>query len=151
MYPSIIRAWNMDYSTIVLDEQYDNLPGVTYHEVKTDQGTFKFAQGVPAVLPSLLEDLATYRKTAKVKMAQAKARNDDFAAGLHNSEQLAYKVTMNSAYGFTGTSGDGMLACVSVRHACMPSFSSFHTRFLNFSMVLREKVWFKTQPVNSWY
>jgi DNA polymerase delta subunit 1 len=95
LYPSIIRAWSLDFSTIVLDPKYDNLPGVEYYEVETDQGTFRFAQGFKGVLPSLLEDLAVFRKNSKKKMADAKARNDSFAASLHNAAQLAFKVTMN--------------------------------------------------------
>ena len=113
LYPSILRAWNLDYSTIVLDPKFDNLPGVEYYEVEGDQGTFRFAQGVPSVLPALLEDLAQYRKAAKKKMAEAKARGDTFAAAIHNGAQLAFKITMNSAYGFTGAN-KGFLSCVPI-------------------------------------
>lgn len=113
LYPSIIRAWNLDYSTIVLDSRYDNLPGVEYYEVDTDQGTFRFAQGVPSVLPGLLADLAQFRKAAKKKMADAKARGDEFMAALHNASQLAFKITMNSAYGFIGAT-KGLLSCVPI-------------------------------------
>lgn len=96
LYPSIMRAWELDYSTLVLDPAYDNLPGVEYYEVETDQGTFRFAQGFKGVLPSLLEDLAHFRKAAKKKMADAKERGDSFAAAIHNSEQLAFKIVMNT-------------------------------------------------------
>lgn len=89
------RGWSLDYSTLVLEDKYDNLPGIEYYEVETDQGTFRFAQGQVGVLPDLLKDLAAYRKAAKKKMAEAKARGDNFAAALHNGEQLAFKVTMN--------------------------------------------------------
>lgn len=95
LYPSIIRSRSLDYSTIVLDPRYANVPGVEYYEVDTDQGSFKFAQGVPAVLPALLEDLAQFRKAAKKKMAAAKARGDAFATAIHNGAQNAFKVTMN--------------------------------------------------------
>lgn len=85
LYPSIIMAWSLDYSTLVLDPKHDNLPGVEYYQVQTDQGTFRFAQGFKGVLPSLLEDLACFRKAAKKKMAEAKARGDSFAAAIHNA------------------------------------------------------------------
>jgi DNA polymerase delta subunit 1 len=104
----------MCYSTIVLESCYDNLPGVTYHRVETDIGTFSFAQGVQSVLPALLEELTAFRKAAKKKMAEAHARGDEFGAALHNSEQLAFKVTMNSAYGFTGTQENGYLSCTPI-------------------------------------
>lgn len=113
LYPSIIRAWSLCYSTIVLDPKYDNLPGIEYYEVETDQGTFRFAQGTNGVLPDLLKDLAEHRKAAKLKMAEAKARGDHFAAAIHNGSQLAFKVTMNSAYGFAGAN-KGFLSCVPI-------------------------------------
>lgn len=95
LYPSIIRAWNLDYTTIVLDKAYALVPGVEYYEVATDQGTFKYAQGQPSVLPSLLADLATFRKDAKKKMAVAKEQGDTFATSLFNAKQLAMKLVMN--------------------------------------------------------
>lgn len=94
LYPSIIRAWSLDYSTLVLDAKYDNLPGVEYYQVETDQGTFRFAQGFKGVLPALLEDLAAFRKAAKRKMADAKAAGDPFAAAIHNGSQNAFKVRL---------------------------------------------------------
>ena len=76
----------------MLDSTYDNLPGVDYYQVETDQGTFRFAQGFTGVLPDLLKDLAAFRKASKKKMAEAKARGDSFAAALFNGQQLAFKV-----------------------------------------------------------
>lgn len=107
------RGWTLDFSTLVIDAKYADAPGVHYYEVDTDQGHFKFAQGQPGVLPELLKDLAAFRKAAKKKMAEAKARGDTFAAALHNGEQLAFKVTMNSAYGFCGAT-KGFLSCVPI-------------------------------------
>lgn len=112
-YPSIIRAHNLDYATIVLDPAYAAVPGVEYYEVTTGLGTFRFAQGVPAVLPQLLESLAAHRKAAKRDMAEAKARGDDWAASVANGRQLAMKVTMNSVYGFAGAT-KGFLPCVPI-------------------------------------
>lgn len=82
LYPSIIRAHNLCYTSIVLDEAYANVPGVQYYEVETGLGTYKFAQNVPSVLPSLLEDLATFRKKAKKDMGEAKKRGDDWTAAI---------------------------------------------------------------------
>lgn len=92
----------------MLDPKFDGLPGVEYYEVETDQGTFRFAQGRAGVLPELLKDLATFRKAAKKKMADAKARGDSFAASLFNGQQLAFKIVMNSAYGCVGLSVVGL-------------------------------------------
>jgi DNA polymerase delta subunit 1 len=108
-----MRAHNLDYATIVLDPAYGNLPGIEYYEVATGMGTYRFAQGVPSVVPALLEDLAKFRKQAKKDMAAAKARGDDWAASVFNGRQLAFKTTMNSAYGFCGAT-KGFLPCVPI-------------------------------------
>lgn len=112
-YPSIIRAHNLCYTTIVLDPKFDNLPGVEYETVETGMGTFRFAQDARGVVPSLLEDLALFRKQAKRDMAAAEAAGDEWAASLHNGKQSAYKVTMNSVYGFLGAT-KGMLPIVPI-------------------------------------
>ena len=113
LYPSIIRAHELCYSTLVMDTRYDAVPGVEYYEVATEQGTFRFAQGQPTILPALLEELAAFRKKAKKDMAAAKARGDTFAYSLFNARQLAFKISMNSAYGFCGAS-KGYLPCVPI-------------------------------------
>ena len=113
LYPSIIRAHNLCPSTLVRDSQYADLPGITYFDVETPTGTCKFAQGVPSVLPSLLDDLALYRKKAKKAMAEAKAAGDTFKESVQNGRQLAFKVSMNSAYGFFGAN-KGYLPCIEV-------------------------------------
>ena len=110
LYPSIIRAHRMCPSTLVRDPRYDNLPGVEYFTVETPKDTYKFAQVENAVLPSLLDDLAQYRKAAKRRMSEAKAAEDTFAESVENGRQLAYKVCMNSAYGFFGAPR-GYLPC----------------------------------------
>lgn len=104
LYPSIMRAHRMCPSTLVRDEKYDNLPGVDYYTVNTPQGTYKFAQVENAVVPSLLNDLSVFRSTAKKRMAEAKAAGDSFNAAVQNGKQLAYKIAMNSCYGFFGAS-----------------------------------------------
>lgn len=111
MYPSIIRANNLCYSTLVLAD-----PGADPGEcvtVETSLGTFKFVQGRRGVVPALLEDLAKFRKQAKKDMAAAEAAGDEWVASLFNAKQLAYKITMNSAYGFLGAT-KGMLPCVPI-------------------------------------
>jgi DNA polymerase delta subunit 1 len=113
LYPSIIRAENLCPSTLVMNSKYDNLEGVDYYEIKTDIGTFRYAQNPKGILPTMLDDLALFRKQAKKDMAAAKARGDYFAAKLYDAKQLAYKVSMNSAYGFFGA-GKGFLPCVPI-------------------------------------
>ena len=106
LYPSIMCAHNLCYSTLVMDPRYDNLPGVEYEQF----GPHKFAQGVCSLLPTILTDLKAYRKKAKKLMAAAEGTPME---AVYNGQQLAYKISMNSIYGFTGAS-KGMLPCVPI-------------------------------------
>ena len=75
----------MCYSTLVMEEEaYGQLPGIEYYTIETSMGTFRFAQEPRGVVPSLLEDLAKFRKQARAEMAEAKARGDDWTAALAN-------------------------------------------------------------------
>jgi DNA polymerase elongation subunit (family B)/intein/homing endonuclease len=113
LYPSIMRAWSLCHTTLVLDSKYDNLEGVEYLTVETDGTVYRFAQNVPSILPTLLEDLAKFRKKAKRDMADAYARGDTFMASVYNGRQLAFKVSMNSIYGACGAA-NGYMPCVPI-------------------------------------
>jgi DNA polymerase delta subunit 1 len=94
-----------------MDPKYDNLPGVEYETF----GDFRFAQaseGKPVVslLPTILTDLKAFRKKAKKLMAVAEGTPME---AVYNGQQLAYKISMNSIYGFTGAS-KGMLPLVAI-------------------------------------
>jgi DNA polymerase delta subunit 1 len=105
LYPSIMIAHNLCYSTLVMDERYANVPGVAYETF----GSYKFAQNVSSLLPAILVELKQFRKKAKQDMAAA---SGDMKK-VYNGKQLAYKISMNSVYGFTGA-GKGMLPCVPI-------------------------------------
>ena len=105
LYPSIMIAHNLCYSTLVLDDRYANVPGVEYEVF----GGHKFAQNVPSLLPAVLVELKQFRKKAKQDMAAATGSMKQ----VYNGKQLAYKISMNSVYGFTGA-GKGMLPCVPI-------------------------------------
>ena len=110
LYPSIMMAHNLCYSTYVMDERrYGNIPGVKYETFKIGEKTYKFAQDVPSLLPSILLELKQFRKKAKKDMAVATGGMKE----VYNGKQLAYKVSMNSVYGFTGA-GKGILPCVPI-------------------------------------
>jgi DNA polymerase delta subunit 1 len=95
LYPSIMMAHNLCYSTLVMDHAFANIPGVEYETF----GEHKFAQNVPSVLPEILNDLKAFRKQAKKDMANA---TSPAMKEVYNGKQLAYKISMNSMYGFTG-------------------------------------------------
>lgn len=118
LYPTIMRAHNLCYNTIVLDSKYDNLENVEYETVQWTSNDkdyeYKFAQNTQGILPKLLENLAKNRKQAKKDMANAK---DDFMKSVYNSKQLAFKVSMNSIYGF----------CAAFMLPCQPISASVTT------------------------
>jgi DNA polymerase delta subunit 1 len=106
LYPSIMIAHNLCYSTLVIDEKYANIPGVEYERY----GDHLFAQNVPSLLPMVLNDLKMFRKKAKQDMKKAKGTPME---SIYDGKQLAYKISMNSIYGFTGAS-NGILPCVAI-------------------------------------
>ena len=106
LYPSIMMAHNLCYSTLVMNPKYAHVPGVQYE----DHGEFRFAQNVPSLLPEILKDLKQFRKKAKEDMKRTKGTP---MYNIYNGKQLAYKISMNSVYGFTGAA-NGMLPCVAI-------------------------------------
>lgn len=110
LYPSIMMAHNLCYSSYVMNErEYGNIPGVTYETFNIGDRTYKFAQDVPSLLPAILLELKQFRKKAKKDMAAATGAMKE----VYNGKQLAYKISMNSVYGFTGA-GKGILPCVPI-------------------------------------
>jgi DNA polymerase delta subunit 1 len=104
LYPSIMRAWNLCHSTLVLNEavvgETDEVFDVQYVSAKTGQPKhFRFVQNKPGVLPDILKFLAKSRSQAKKDMKNAKT---PLEKALFNGKQLAYKVSMNSIYGVCG-------------------------------------------------
>jgi len=104
----------------VMDPKYENVPGIEYEtfeipvpsKVEGQPPTkrmCKFAQGVPTLLPSILIELKQFRKQAKKDMAASTGA----LQAMYNGKQLAYKISMNSVYGFTGAS-KGILPCVNI-------------------------------------
>ena len=110
LYPSIMMAHNLCYSSYVMNEkEYGNIDGVTYETFNIGGRTYKFAQNVPTLLPAILLELKEFRKKAKKDMATATGAMKE----VYNGKQLAYKISMNSVYGFTGA-GKGILPCVPI-------------------------------------
>lgn len=111
LYPSIMVAHNMCFSTLVMNPAYLNIPGVEYESFEVSEGrTYHFAQNVPSLLPEILTELKQFRKKAKKLMAQNRGTPME---AIYDGQQLAYKVSMNSIYGFCGAKR-GMLPCVPI-------------------------------------
>ena len=128
LYPSIIRAHKMCYSTLMLPGSPEP-PGV--YEIETGLGKFRFAQDpdVPGIVPELLKNLSVWRKDAKRKMAACKDAGDGWGASVWNAAQLAFKISMNSVYGFLGAS-KGFLPCVSIAASVTATGASRPFRWL---------------------
>lgn len=103
LYPSIMMAHNLCYSTIIL-------PGNQAPENVERVGVSWYVQDVPALLPEVLRELKQFRKQAKKDMAKAKGTPME---DVYNAKQLAYKISMNSVYGFTGAT-NGFLPMVEI-------------------------------------
>lgn len=104
LYPSIIMAHDLCYTTIVLKKEYLNLPGINYHEVDLDGRKYYYAKNQDSVLKNLLLDLSTERTKYKRLMGST---DDINLKEIYNKTQLAYKISMNSCYGILGTSTIG--------------------------------------------
>lgn len=111
LYPSIMMAHNMCFSTLVLPgSKFDEIDGVEYEEFEAGGKKYRFAQNVPSLLPVILNELKQFRKKAKKLMAQTRGTPME---EVYNGQQLAYKISMNSIYGFCGAKL-GMLPCVPI-------------------------------------
>jgi len=114
LYPSIMIAHNMCYSTVVLDQKYNNIEGVEYSTIDcNEQLSVSFVQNQPGVLSGILQSLWKNRKVTKKEM---NAATDPFVKTVLNAKQLAIKVSMNSIYGFTGATV-GALPCLEISQA----------------------------------
>lgn len=103
LYPSIIRAHNFCYTSIVLEPKYDNLEGVEYFTVEwidnktNEKFKYKYVQNTETIIPALLEDLTVQRKNVRKKM---KNEEDKMKYMVMDGFQKALKVSANSIYGF---------------------------------------------------
>ena len=97
LYPSCMMAEHICYSTVVMDQRFNNLPGVEYSTFNIDDATtITFAQNVETVLPRLLNELKTLRKQYKREMVRCNEADETFEASVWDARQLAVKICMNS-------------------------------------------------------
>jgi DNA polymerase elongation subunit (family B) len=106
LYPSSIMHKNMSHETEVLDEQYDNLEGITYFNAQfcESDGTVKYVRYAKkgtklGIIPSILDNLLKERKAVKKLMGK---EQDQFKYKILDAQQLALKTTANSLYGQLG-------------------------------------------------
>ena len=111
LYPSIMQALNLCYTSWVREPAFDNLPGWTYNTEKTDIGEFRWQTTITGLLPQMAASLGEQRAQAKKRMNAAKEQGDTSKKIIFNARQLALKVSCNSIYGFTGAAKMGKYSC----------------------------------------
>ena len=123
LYPSIMIAHNLDYSTIIEEDEFDNLEDIEYEDIIWEEETgekmyitssdgtqseidvkkeikVRYVQNKKGIMPKILERLWKERKAIRKQMKTLSS--DDSMYAVLNGVQLAIKVSMNSIYGFTG-------------------------------------------------
>lgn len=112
LYPSIIQAHNLCYTTLLKREQIAtfNLKKDEDYIVTPNGDLFCTAKVRKGLLTQILEELLTARKNAKNEL---KKETDPFKKAVLNGRQLALKVSANSVYGITGATV-GKLPCLPI-------------------------------------
>ena len=132
LYPSIIIAYNIDFSTLIPEDsaipdelchvfEWTEHVGCTHDETKRKtkpkhilcgHRKFKFLKTIKGVLPTLLEDLLGARKKTRAVMKDIGEKmktctpeekaNYEVILSVLDKRQLSYKVSANSMYGSLG-------------------------------------------------
>jgi len=92
LYPTIMMAHNLCYTTEVVGEMPENV-------IKTPNGGFFVSRDiVKGIVPSILEELLDRRQQTRAKMKTA----DEDDKRVLDATQLALKILLNSFYGYSG-------------------------------------------------
>ncbi|KAK4546359.1 DNA-directed DNA polymerase delta [Oleoguttula mirabilis] len=112
LYPSIIQAHNLCYTTLLNKAAIDKLGLVKDEDyIQTPNGdVFCTAKVRKGLLSQILEELLGARKRAKKELA---VETDPFKKAVLNGRQLALKISANSVYGLTGATV-GKLPCLAI-------------------------------------
>lgn len=112
LYPSIMQAYNLCFSSIVLDDAYTHVEGARYGRYDIAGKVWTFQEHHKGLLPQILEFLVAERRRCKKEMKKFEKGSLDYK--LADGKQLALKVSCNSVYGFTGAMLHGMFPCMPV-------------------------------------
>lgn len=111
LYPSIMIAHNLCYTTLVSRKTINRLNLAESEYEKTPSGNFFVTDSKrKGLLPEILEKLLSARKKAKMDL---KFETDTFKRKVLDGRQLALKMSANSVYGFTGAQ-IGKLPCLDI-------------------------------------
>ncbi|KAI5181380.1 DNA polymerase delta subunit 1 [Nematocida sp. AWRm80] len=109
LYPSIIMAYNLCYTTLIEKGAEKNMSKDSY-VVSPTGDCFVHPRIRAGLLPSILINLLQNRKNARQELAKEKDLEMKMTL---NARQLALKISANSVYGFTGASKTG-LPCIPI-------------------------------------
>jgi DNA polymerase delta subunit 1 len=109
LYPSIMQAHNLCYSTLIQPHDVGRLHESDYEKTPTGH-YFMRGDKCKGILPMILTELLAARSKAKKDM---NAATDPLEKAVMNGRQLALKVSANSVYGFTGAT-IGALPCIAI-------------------------------------
>jgi DNA polymerase delta subunit 1 len=112
LYPSIIQAHNLCYTTLLNKTAIEKLKLVKDEDyIVTPTGDmFCTTKQRKGLLTQILEELLTARKKAKKELA---VETDPFKKAVLNGRQLALKISANSVYGLTGATV-GKMPCLQI-------------------------------------
>lgn len=111
LYPSIIQAHNLCYTTLLKKDVIDKLGLKKDDYIVTPNGDLFCKSHVrKGLLTQILEELLGARKRAKKELA---IETDPFKKAVLNGRQLALKISANSVYGITGATV-GKLPCLAI-------------------------------------
>jgi DNA polymerase delta subunit 1 len=113
LYPSIMQAHNLCYTTLLKDHSHAEKLGLKRDEdyiVTPNKDLFVTAKVRKGLLSQILEELLGARKRAKKELA---TETDAFKKAVLNGRQLALKISANSVYGLTGATV-GKLPCLAI-------------------------------------
>jgi DNA polymerase, archaea type len=94
LYPTIMMAHNLCYTTVVTEDRPD---GKTIKP--PSGGEFVLPEVSKGIVPSILEDLLNQRTETKKRMKRASDQNE---YRVLDATQLALKILLNSFYGYSG-------------------------------------------------
>lgn len=112
LYPSIIQAHNLCYTTLLNKQIVDKLKLKKDEDyiITPENHMFCTAKVRKGLLTQILEELLSARKQAKRELA---VETDPFKKAVLNGRQLALKISANSVYGLTGATV-GKLPCLQI-------------------------------------
>jgi DNA polymerase delta subunit 1 len=112
LYPSIIQAHNLCYTTLLNRTSIEKLGLVkdVDYIVTPNNDMFCTSKVRVGLLTEILEELLGARKRAKKELA---IETDPFKKAVLNGRQLALKISANSVYGITGATV-GKLPCLAI-------------------------------------